>query len=104
VITGVKPGTKLRSSVCDVEVIVIKTPSSELNLCCGGHPMLLADADRPDGLTAEAGFDGGTLLGKRYTDETGALEVLCTKAGASTLSIGETPMQVKEAKPLPSSD
>jgi hypothetical protein len=85
-------------------VIVIKTPSSELNLCCGGHPMLPAGTDQPAGLVAEAGFDGGTLIGKRYTDETGALEVLCTKAGASSLSVGETVLQVKEAKPLPSSD
>jgi hypothetical protein len=104
VITGVKPGTKLRSSVCDVEVIVIKTPSAEVNLCCGGQPMVLAGTDRPEGLSPTPGFDGGTLLGKRYTDETGGLELLCTKGGASTLSIGETVLRVKEAKPLPSSD
>lgn len=103
-ITGVKPGTKLRSSVCDAEVIVIKTPSDELNLCCGGRAMIPAGTDRPDGLSPEPGFDGGTLLGKRYTDETGGLELLCTKAGASSLSVGETLLQVKEAKPLPSSD
>ena len=46
---------------------------------------------------------GGTLLGKRYTDD-GALEVLCTKAGEGSLSIGDTPLVLKEAKPLPASD
>jgi hypothetical protein len=32
------------------------------------------------------------------------LEVLCTKPGDGSLSIGDTPLQVKEAKPLPASD
>jgi hypothetical protein len=42
-------------------------------------------------------------MGKRYVDETGA-EVLVTKAGAGTLSVGETALSLKEAKPLPASD
>ena len=103
-LTGIKPGTRLRSSVCDVEVIVIKASSSEIDLRCGGRPMLLVPAERPAGETAEPGFDHGTLIGKRYVDETGDLELLCTKAGASSLSVGESLLQVKEAKPLPSSD
>jgi hypothetical protein len=104
VITQIKPGTRFRSSVCDTEVIVIKTPSADLDLRCGGHPMLAAGAARPEGWAAQPGFDAGTQLGKRYTDETGGLELLCTKAGPSSLSVGETVLQVKDAKPLPSSD
>jgi hypothetical protein len=104
VITDIKPGARFRSSVCDVEVIVIKAGSSEVDLRCGGHQMLPAGADRPDGQTPEPGFDGGTQLGKRYTDEKGTLEVLCTKAGSCSLSVGDTVLQVKDAKPLPSSD
>jgi hypothetical protein len=46
----------------------------------------------------------GTLLGKRYADEAIGLEVLCTKAGQGSLSVGDTALAVKEAKPLPSSD
>ena len=42
-------------------------------------------------------------MGKRYVDEGGA-EVLVTKAGAGTLSVGTTPLSLKEAKPLPASD
>ena len=42
-------------------------------------------------------------MGKRYVDDNGA-EVLVTKAGAGTLSIGTTPLNMKEAKPLPASD
>ena len=55
-------------------------------------------------LTPEPGFDGGTQLGKRYTDETGGLELLCTKGGPSSLSVGDVVLQIKDAKPLPSSD
>jgi hypothetical protein len=66
--------------------------------------MLAIDGTPPAGPAAEPGFDGGTALGKRYTDEEGALEVLCTKAGSSSLSVGDKLLQVKEAKPLPSSD
>jgi hypothetical protein len=104
VLTGLKPGTRLTSPVGDVEVIVIKAPSSEIDLRCGGKPMLLLNAERPAGATAEPGFDQGTQIGKRYVDESMDLEVLCTKGGPSSLSIGETLLQIKEAKPLPSSD
>jgi hypothetical protein len=104
VITEIKPGARFRSSVCAVEVIVIKATSSEIDLRCGGHAMLTAGAEKPDGQTAEPGFDEGTQLGKRYTDETGELELLCTKGGPSSLSIGDTVLVLKDAKPLPSSD
>ena len=46
----------------------------------------------------------GTVMGKRYVDDAGGAEVLVTKAGNGTLSIGRTPLQLKEAKPLPASD
>ena len=42
-------------------------------------------------------------MGKRYVDEAGA-ELLVTKAGAGSLSIGTTPLEQKTAKPLPASD
>ncbi|EUA51483.1 hypothetical protein I552_2424 [Mycobacterium xenopi 3993] len=48
-------------------------------------------------------FSDGNLMGKRYVDQSGA-EILVTKAGAGTLSIGQTPLTIKEAKPLPASD
>ncbi len=57
-----------------------------------------------DSLTLDASLSDGNLMGKRYVDDTGA-EVLVTKAGAGTLSIGTTPpLSIKEAKPLPASD
>ena len=101
----IKPGTRLRSAVDATEVIVVKAPGEATDIRCGGHAMLPQGEDAPGGLSAEAGFDsGGTQLGKRYTDESGDLEVLCTKAGSSALSIGDVVLQLKDAKPLPSSD
>ena len=46
----------------------------------------------------------GTATGKRYVNEAGDLEVLCTKPGEGSLGCGEAVLQIKGAKPLPSSD
>ena len=54
-------------------------------------------------LTIDDSMCDGTLMGKRYVDDSGA-EVLVTKAGKGTLSIGSTHLSLKEAKPLPASD
>ncbi len=61
------------------------------------------DTDKDPNLALDDAFSGGTLMGKRYVDDGGA-EVLVTKAGAGSLSIGTTPLEIKEAKPLPASD
>ena len=99
----IKNGTRLRSQVCDTQVIVVKAADSLDDLRCGGQPMLALDADRPEGLAPDAAFAEGTTMGKRYVDD-GNAEVLVTKAGAGSLSVGATPMAIKEAKPLPASD
>lgn len=99
-----KAGARLRSAVCDAEVVAVKAPPGEVDLRCGGHPMLPVADDRPEGLVAAPGFDGGLAIGKRYTDESGDLELLCTKAGTSSLSVGDELLGLKDAKPLPSSD
>ena len=46
---------------------------------------------------------GGSLIGKRYTDG-GELELLCSKAGDGSLAVGDADLEIKGAKPLPSSD
>jgi hypothetical protein len=99
-----KPGARLRSATCDAEVVVVKAPAGEIDLRCGGHPLLPVTDERPAGVAVESGFDGGLLIGKRYTDATGELEILCTKGGTSSLSIGDELLEIKDAKPLPSSD
>ena len=97
----IKNGTRLASQVCDTQVIVVKSADSLDDLRCGGVPMTEIGAERSGELNPA--FADGTVMGKRYVDDAGA-EVLVTKAGAGSLSVGETPLNLKEAKPLPASD
>ncbi|HVT41366.1 MAG TPA: hypothetical protein VHD39_00180 [Acidimicrobiales bacterium] len=98
-----KAGLRLRSATDACEVVVVKAPGDPVDLRCGGHPFLPSDAEvTPQSI--EAGFDGGTQLGKRYADDDLGLELLCTKAGEGAISVGETLLPVKGAKPLPASD
>jgi hypothetical protein len=90
--------------VCETEVIVVKSPGGELDIRCGGHPMVGKDEDAADQGAPSEGFADGSVIGKRYTDAEQGLELLVTKGGTGTLAIGETPLAIKEAKPLPSSD
>lgn len=69
----------------------------------GTVPLLRADSgekfspDTPAGSTA-------LQLGKRYRSADGAVEVLINKAGPCELRYEGQAMELKEAKPLPSSD
>ena len=96
-----KPGSRLKSSVCDAEVIVVRAPA-DLVVECGGQPMA---ADRPAEQGAiDPAHATGVMTGKRYVDEAGTVELLAVKAGKGSLSIGGKALVLKEAKPLPSSD
>jgi hypothetical protein len=99
----IKNGTRLQSQVCDTQVIVVRSADSLDDLRAGGVPMVPLDAERSADATLDPAFSEGNAMGKRYVDEAGA-EVLVTKAGAGTLSVGETALSLKEAKPLPASD
>ena len=98
-----KPGQRLASAVCDTEVVVVKAPATDVDLRCGGHAMALKGETAP-GAGLDADHQRGTLIGKRYADEELGLEVLCTKAGEGSLSVGSDELFQKDAKPLPSSD
>jgi hypothetical protein len=100
-----KPGTRLRSQVDGTEVIVVRAPADDLDVACGGQPMIDVAAEPEPGLAAAADPVEGTQLGKRYVPATGAaIELLVTKPGKYGLSIDGTPLALKEAKPLPASD
>jgi len=102
----IKNGSRLQSQVCDTQVIVVRSADSLDDLRAGGAPMVPVGTEDPAGASErkiDPDLSGGTLMGKRYVDDTGA-EVLVTKAGAGSLSIGSTPLGIKEAKPLPASD
>jgi len=98
-----KPGSRFRSQVCETEVVVVKVGSGG-ELTCGGVAVVPLDAAVDGTATLVGGHDGGTLLGKRYTDGAGTVEILCTKAGAGTLALDGEPLAVKSAKALPASD
>lgn len=95
-----KPGIRLKSAVCDTEVMVIR--AGNIVLECGGTPMVEERSTERGAINPA--FAGGTQMGKRYVDAAATVEFLCVKPGKGSLSIAGTALQVKEAKPLPSSD
>ena len=98
-----KPGTRLQSVTCETQVVAVRVPAGDVDLRCGGQPMVPV-GEAGDKTAPAAGFDGGTLMGKRYGSDELGLELLCSKPGAGSLSLGDELIGLKEAKPLPSSD
>jgi hypothetical protein len=97
-------GIRLKSAVCATEVMVVAAPEAEIELTCGGAPLLAHGEATQSSATLAEGAAGGTLLGKRYVDAAGTLELLCTKPGKGSLAAGGAALVLKSAKPLPSSD
>lgn len=101
---ALKAGTRLKSAVCDAEVMVVKAGAAEVLLTCGGAEMLAMADTKPADAQLDAAQAAGTLVGKRYTDATESIELLCTKGGKGSLSLNGEALVVKQAKALPSSD
>jgi hypothetical protein len=101
---ALKAGSRLRSAVCDTQVMVIRAPAEALALRCGGAPMLTGDDVPQLGVALDPAFASETLLGKRYVNSDESLELLCTKGGKGALALDNEPLAVKQAKQLPSSD
>jgi hypothetical protein len=95
-----KAGTKLKSAVCDTEVMVIRAADAVVE--CGGVPM--ADERPAERKAVNPAFAEGTKIGKRYVNDAGSIELLCVKAGQGSLSIAGQALKIKDAKPLPASD
>src|SRR3546814_18089848 len=79
--------------------MVVKSPAGEHELRCGGAEMIAPSA--AGGGELDAAFAGQTLIGKRYVNEDESLELLCTKGGKGSLSLGSTPLDVKQATHFP---
>lgn len=99
-----KTGARLRSQVCGTEVVVVRAGNADAVVHCGGHPMIDLTADPERGFAIDAAFAGGSVLGKRYTDDDNTIEVLVTHDGAGSLALDGKALTLKTAKPLPSSD
>ena len=98
-----KPGQRLACPACDTEVIVIRVPAFDVSLACGGESLGDIAAPRPKGGHAQA-EENVAQLGKRYFDQKSGLELLCTRPGSAALSCNGVLLDVKRARPLPSSD
>jgi hypothetical protein len=99
-----KVGNRLRSAVCSTEVIVVRAPSSDVELTCGGAPMAVQGEDVAAGQTLDPAQAGGSELGKRYANEDLGLELLVTKAGEGSLAADGKLLELKQPKNLPTSD
>jgi hypothetical protein len=98
-----KPGTRLRSAVGAAEVVVIRAPAGDVSVTIGGLPVVGLD-EEPGATEIQAGSEGSTLLGKRYVNDDQTVELLCSKPGDGALAVDGVALELKEAKPLPSSD
>jgi hypothetical protein len=99
-----RPGQKLHSAVSDAQVVVVRAPDTDVDLACGGAPLLEEGQQGADAPALDASLGEGPLLGKRYADEELGLELLCTRPGAGALTVDGRALPIKGAKPLPSSD
>ena len=96
-----KPGTKLSSTVCKTQIMVLRAPAEELEISCGGALMQVGD---PAELGEMSGENSGTIVGKRYTDSDETMEFLCTRGGEGSVAVAGYAIDIKAAKKLPSSD
>lgn len=96
-----KAGARLRSAVCDAEVMVIKAAAGD-DLTCGGAAMLPeAPAEKSAGAEEQM---NGCVIGKRYVNQDDTIEVLCVKGGDGSLYYNGEELMTKDTKKLPSSD
>ena len=95
-------GQRLKSAVCNTEIMVISAPDGDLELTCGGMPM--GEGGSNDSGSVDPNFASGTTIGKRYVNEEGDLELLCVKPGDGSLAINGTELKIKESKKLPKTD
>ena len=99
-----KVGSRLKSAVCSTEVIVVRAPSTDVALSCGGTPMLAQGEEAPAGAAIDSALSSGAPLGKRFANDDLGIEVLVTKGGDGTLCANVEAIPLKEAKALPTSD
>ncbi|MDG1412047.1 MAG: hypothetical protein P8L46_08450 [Acidimicrobiales bacterium] len=97
-----KPGARFQSTVCTTEVIVVKG-AGDVALTCGGAPMVTAGTGEVSGTPADDAAEG-TMLGKRYGNEAGTIELLATKAGDGSMAADGDALALAQAKTLPASD
>jgi hypothetical protein len=98
-----KSGSRLKSAVCEGEVMVVSAPPADVEITCGGTAMF---ASGGEGVAAEIDPEQavGIAIGKRYITEDESLEVLCVKAGQGSLAVDGALLLQKDTKKLPKTD
>jgi len=94
-------GSHLRSGSSTCEVVVVRAPSIEGPVLCGGTEMTSDTEVSPNPTESEG---PAVALGKRYTHEPSGLELLCVKPGPGPLTFNGVDLSLKSTKPLPASD
>jgi hypothetical protein len=89
--------------VCDTQVIIVKTADSLDDLRVGGVAAVPVGTETSADATLDPALAEGTVMGKRYVDDNGA-EVLVTRGGVGTLTVGQRALSLKQVKVLPASD
>ncbi|MFF0816915.1 hypothetical protein ACFYVR_17425 [Rhodococcus sp. NPDC003318] len=97
-----KVGERLKSSVSDAEVIVVKIGDSDGPLLCGGAPMSVAGAVTDTAPPRNPAGGTPLVIGKRYSGA--GVEVLCVTPGLGPLTVDGVNLELTAPRPLPSSD
>lgn len=98
-----KTGARLKSVVCDGEIMVVAAPDGDIQLTCGGAPMVAAGSDA-ERIAIDPEHAVPIAIGKRYVTEAGDLEVLCVKAGEGQIAANGDLLLQKDTKKLPKTD
>lgn len=99
-----RTGQTLVSTVDATSVVVVRAPSTDVRITCGGADMVDAKAAPAEKGLLDPAQEDGSQLGKRYADDEAGIELLVTKPGQGTLAIDGRPLLLKGSKPLPASD
>jgi hypothetical protein len=94
------PGTRLVSTRCSTQVIVVRAPSSPLQITCGSKPMEVLGATEPRPLGSVPPGATGVEAGKHYSDPESGLELLCTQAGAGPIAVDGRMLSLKHVTAL----
>ena len=98
-----KTGARLQSAVCGGEIMVVTTAGGDVDITCGGAPMVASGSDAPK-VEINPDHAVGIVIGKRYITEDESLEVLCVKAGEGSLAVNGNLLLQKDTKKLPKTD
>lgn len=75
-------------------------------ITCGGRPMLPVGGlgGAPTALAGGEATADGTMLGRRYRDPEGTVELLCVRQGRGSLALAGTSLELVKPRTMPATD